>query len=189
MIGKVESTENGQGVARFARKRHRLRHAISWVETNFTNTDGTATMTRNYYIRFADGSSQREATVETGRSAIPLCRADDQPFIIWPNLLLVEGDVPFTKTDLKDTVNILFPEQFYRSTTKPSPGRLKQTVQRSTPTNVMGALDDNKREAFAQLWHKIPAYLHDIKFDFDKALWLPADVIALGERRHHLSAT
>ena len=35
--------------------------------------------------------------------------------------------------------------------------------------------------SFVRLWRRVPPYLHEIKFDFEKELWTAADIDELGE--------
>ena len=46
---------------------------------------------------------------------------------------------------------------------------------------VLEALDEKQRAAFIRLWKRVPPRLHDIQFDFDKALWTEADIDTLGD--------
>ena len=60
------------------------------------------------------------------------------------------------------------------STAKPKPPR-------SPLEDVLTSLDEEQRLAFVRLWQRTPPHLHEMNFDFEKALWTAADINALGD--------
>ena len=78
-VGLVEPSSSTAVIARFAGKRSRIPNAVSWVNINITNTDGTKAADGMYYIRFNKGWLPREAVAEAGTSEIPFSYSGNQP--------------------------------------------------------------------------------------------------------------
>ena len=56
-----------------------------------------------------------------------------------------------------------------------------EKTPREPPEAVLEALDEKQRAAFIRLCKRVPPHLHDIQFNFDKALWTETDIDTLGD--------
>ena len=52
---------------------------------------------------------------------------------------------------------------------------------RAPPDTDIADLNDDQQAASKRLWQRVPAHLHKIIFDFEKALWTVSDIDDLGD--------
>ena len=120
-----------------------------------------------HHIRFNKGWLPREIVVETSTSDVPFSYTEDQPSNASGHetgnrgQALIERDgakAQFTTTTL-ETVNAV-------NVANEAPEKTREPLEA-----VLAALHEKQCASFTRLWKRVPPHLHEIQFDFDKALW------------------
>ena len=95
-----------------------------------------------------------------------------------PGMTLGTGGVPPIKNDLAKAQFTTTP---LKTVDAVDAANKAPEAPREPPKAVLEALDEKPRAAFIRLWKRVPPHLHDIQFDFDKALRTETNIDTLGD--------
>ena len=177
-LGLVEPSSSTAVVARFAGKWSRILNAVSLGKNDITNTDCTRAADMMYYIRFNKGWLPRQEVVEAGTSEIICSHTVDQPCILQPGIKLGTGNAPLIESELAKAQFTTTPLEVVNAA---DAANKAPEAPREPTEAVLEDFDDKQRASFIRLWRRVPPHLHDIQFDFEKALWTETDIDTLGD--------
>ena len=139
------------------------------------NMDGTPTVEGSYYATLDPEWSPREIIIDAGESTIPLSYTGLEGQMMTPNTTLGYAGAPLVPCSLADA-----------KISKTTKDRLVEIhavdqEQETPPDSVLENLDETQKEAFRQLWDRLPSHMRKIQFGLESKYWTVKDINELAD--------
>ena len=148
------------------------------VSVDLVRKCGTPALEGHYLVELSPSAgvfTVHEHFVSSGKQSIPLAGCAT----ISPGDVIGTANAPLLEVPLDD-VERDFPlhqEEFVYPTVERKDGSDVKTP----PSTLLERFDSQQRDAFLEMWERIPSHLHDICFDLQGPGWTPSVISALGD--------